>query len=73
VIAKLEEKQEETIYRIYLTDALKIIGENTAKFAGGSMISKRFCDIISNQKPEPEKTPEQILDDVIKNAGLEVI
>jgi hypothetical protein len=73
VIAKIEDMQEETIFRIYLTDALKIIGENTAKFAGGSMISKRFCDIICNQKTEPEKPVEQIIDEVIKNCGLEVV
>ena len=73
VIAKLEEKKEETAYRVYLTDALKIIGENTAKFNGGSVMSKRYYDLAFNEKQEPEKTAEQILDEVIKNAGLEVI
>ena len=60
-------------YRVYITDALKIISENSAKFAGGSMISARFYDIINEQnKHDEKKTGEEIVADIITRAGLEV-
>lgn len=61
------------IYQVYITDALKVIAENTAKFGGGSAITKRYFDMIDDRKPEPEKPVEQIIDEVIKNCGLEVV
>ena len=35
---------EERRYRAYLTDALMIITENTAKFAGGKHLTQRWVD-----------------------------
>lgn len=65
-------KYKDEIYRVYITDALKIIAENTAKFAGGSHLTKRYVEMIGIIKPEPKKTAEQIIDEVTKKAGLEV-
>lgn len=65
--------KREYLYRIYLTDALKLIADNTAKFVGGKSLTKRYFDMINDEKPKPEKSPEQIIDEVTKNAGLEVI
>ncbi len=47
-------------YRIYVTDSLKAIAENTSKYAGGSYMRIRFADIL-NPKPEETRTPEEII------------
>ena len=61
-------------YRIYLTDALRVLTENTAKFAGGSMINIRYFDVIDTQKKNPEKkTGDEIVVDIVKRAGLEIV
>lgn len=45
---------------MYLTDVLKIIGENTAKYAGGSYMKARYLD-ITNPKPQETRTPDEII------------
>lgn len=68
---KIKRWEEEKQYRYYLTDCLKLITENTAKFAGGSYISNRYEDIIDS-KPIIEKTGDEIASEIIINAGLHV-
>ena len=70
-IARYQSQQRDLAYRIYVTDCLRIIGENTAKMSGGSYITAGFMDAIS-QKPVDNRTGEEIVADVIKKAGLEV-
>lgn len=59
-------------YRVYVTDALKVIGENTAKYAGGNYLSARYTD-IAYPKPQDNRTGKEIAADVIKRAGLVVV
>lgn len=69
-------KQErDTAYRIYITDAMKLISENTAGLVGGKSMSKRFYEIAYNDETskQPEKSAEEIVEEVTKKAGLEVI
>ena len=40
-------------YQCYITDAVKMIAENTAKFASGVYPSKRYADVLF---PEPVET-----------------
>lgn len=47
-------------YRVYVTDALKLIAENTAKFSGGGYLKTRYYDVI-NPQPEETRTPEEII------------
>lgn len=68
----LESKTKETAYRIYVTDALKTIAENTAKYSGGSYPAKRYADIIKPGTVE-SRTGEEIAADAIKKAGLKVV
>lgn len=68
-IARANAEAKLTAYRIYVTDALMIIGENTAKFAGGNHLTRRYIESIS---PEDARTGEEIAADVIKRAGLVV-
>ena len=56
----LKKQMQEKAYRIYVTDALKAITENTAKHAGGSYIKARYLD-LENQSPEETRTPDEII------------
>ena len=73
VISKYKEQQKEMAYRIYVTECLRMITENTAKQGGGSYIHKPFADVIGNNKPKDERTAEEIIADISFRAGLEVI
>lgn len=57
---------------MYVTDALKIIGENTARYAGGSHMTQRWADVIT-PKNQDTRTGAEIAADVIKKAGLKVV
>ena len=50
---------------------LQIIAENTAKFAGGKTITKRFIDLIE-PKPQDTRSGDEIAIDFIKRAGLKI-
>ena len=71
-MARFNQHQRDLAYRIYVTDCLRIISENTAKMGGGSYITAKFADII-NPKPVDNRTGEEIAADIIKRAGIEVI
>lgn len=55
--------QHEKIYRMYLTDALKCISENTAKFAQGSAMSRRWIDLEEPRVLKETRSAEEIIDD----------
>lgn len=45
---------------MYVTDALKAVAENTAKYAGGGYIKARYIEIIE-PPPEETRTGEEIV------------
>lgn len=49
----------ELAYRFYVTDALRLITENTAK-QGGGYLTQKFRDII-RPVPEDTRTPEDVI------------
>lgn len=65
VIFKWQEREEEKLYRIYVTDCLKTLTDNTAKSSGGSYIKARYFDLI-NPPPEDERTPEEVKNYMLK-------
>lgn len=65
--AVLKRDEHAEAYRVYVTDALKIICENTARYAGGSCIEMRYIDLV-NPKPEDTRTG----DDVIEHMKLKL-
>ncbi len=71
-MARYQSQQRDLAYRIYVSDCLRIISENTAKIGGGSYITAKFADII-NPKPVDSRTGEEIAADIIKLAGIEVV
>lgn len=70
-MARLNERARDEAYRIYVTDALKITAENTARYAGGSYMRARYADAISPEKRD-ERSCEEITADVIARCGLVV-
>lgn len=68
----IKRQAEEESYKIYTAECLRIITENTAKMVGGSCVSVSFADII-NPKPVDIRTGEEIVAEIIKKAGLEVV
>ena len=70
-MARYQSQQRDLAYRIYVTDCLRIISENTAKMCGGSYITAKLADII-NPKLVDDRTGEEIAADIIKRAGIEV-
>ena len=60
VKARMQQSILDKTYRIYVTDSLKMISENTSKYAGGSSFAVRYCDVI--KKPVNEtRTSEEII------------
>lgn len=59
-------------YRAYTAECLRVLTENTAKYAGGSSIQLKYTDMI-NRKPRDARSGEEIAADVIKKCGLKVV
>lgn len=66
------DRKEQEAYRVYVTNTLKNIAENTAKYAGGGYPTNRYADIIK-RAPVDSRTGEEIAADVIKKCGLKVV
>lgn len=66
----LEDLHAET-YRVYVSDTLRIISENTARFGGGVYTKQRYYDVINPPKVDT-RTGDEIAADIIKRAGLKV-
>lgn len=71
-MARYKESRREVAYRIYVTDCLRMITENTAAMVNGVYTTKRYFDCISERKEEV-KPGEEILADVIQKAGLVMV
>ena len=63
VQARSKEDVLEKTYRIYVTDCLKLIAENTARYASGTTIGVRYADLIED-KPEETRTSDEVISDI---------
>lgn len=72
VLAQYRREQEDKAYRIYVTDTLRLISENTASSVGGKYITARFADVIAPPKEEDNRTCEEITAEIIARCGLVV-
>ena len=70
-MARLNERAKTEAYRIYVTGALRVVAENTARFASGNYIKARYADMIEPKKQD-NRTGDEIVADIIKRAGLVV-
>lgn len=69
---RIEDRAKREIFRSYLSDALKNIAENTAKYAGGNYPTARYADRVKPRKVD-NRSGEEIAVDVIKKCGLKVV
>lgn len=66
--AILKRDAETAACRIYITDALKNISENTARYSGGEYITKRYFNVINPPKEE-KRTADEIVEHMKKKLG----
>ena len=66
-MSKANQQAKDTAYRVYVTDCLKLIAENT----GNISLKLRYYDIIQPKKADT-RTGDEIVVDIIKRAGLVV-
>lgn len=67
----IAEQQKDAAYRIYVTDALRIVAENTAQYVGGNYIKARYADMIEPKKQD-SRTCEEITADIVARCGLTI-
>ena len=70
-MARLNEKARNDAYRIYVTDALRLVAENTARYASGDCIKARYADMIGPKKQD-NRTCEEITADIVARCGLTI-
>lgn len=62
VLQTIKKDNKKLLLETYITDALNLIAKNTAKFAGGSYMNKRYFDMVrEDNKREPEETGDEII------------
>ena len=67
VVSRLEKETLDKAYRIYVTDCLMLITENTAKaVAGGKSYIKRYIDFIKKEPEQDPRSGEEIIGDIKK-------
>jgi hypothetical protein len=59
-VSALKSKRDDELFRVYVTDALKSIAGNTARFNGGTEMNTRFKDILDPPE-EDDRTPDEII------------
>ena len=64
------EQSKVAAYRVYTAEALRIMTENTAKYAGGGYMKQKYSDMI-NPKPEETRTGQEIIN-MMKNKIAEI-
>ena len=70
-ISLFQKEQEDKAVKIYYAECIRIITENTAKMGGGSYITAKLADIIDTKQTD-NRTGDEIVEDIIKRAGLVV-
>ena len=68
-MSKVSQQAKDTAYRVYVTDCLKLIAENTANISRGQYMKVGYYDIIHQTKVDT-RTGDEIVEDIIKRAGL---
>ena len=68
---KIRQDAEKAVWEDYVAQCLRVITENTAKAVQGGYVTKEYRDIIHPQTSD--KTADEIIDELIANAEIEVI
>ena len=72
VLARAKQESTTKMYRVYVTDALQIISENTAMVIqqGGRYMAQRYADIVYADRTEQEedtRSCKEIVSDMWRN------
>ena len=62
-VSAFSKKQKERLYKIYVTDALKLISENTFGGNKRAAMSKRWIDIVEAKVIKETRSAEEIISD----------
>lgn len=54
----------EEVYRIYVTDCLLAIAQNTGRSIGSDIKAQRYIDLISNKANTDRRNANEIIDDM---------
>lgn len=66
--------QRQETYKIYVSDVLRILAENTAKIVGGGYIKKRYIELMEPEKCKKDnRSAQEIIDDVVNKSGIKVV
>ena len=73
-VARYNQNRRDMVYRIYVTDCLRIVTENTAKTAffatrgkvEAYSVNHRFADFLGMGAKEETRTPEEIISGIRK-------
>lgn len=68
----LKRQCDHDIFRNYIANGIQMISENTSKWFGGRYLTTSYNDII-NPKPVDERTGDEIVVDIVRNAGLKIV
>ena len=69
-VLHLRKMSEDEACRVYVTDALKAIADNTGKLVKeGVGMSKRFVDFINADNDEPSEDAEQKAEEIKSHIG----
>lgn len=68
----IKREMEGEIWRTYIAVCAQFLTENTAKAVGGKHLNISYYDLLK-AKPKDTRSAEDIVADVIRNAGLKVI
>jgi len=60
VRSRWSKRLRDQTYQVYVTDCLQTISENTARFAGGHHMTKRYYDIVNRTPEAPVQSEEEI-------------
>ena len=71
VLARAKQENETKMYRVYVTDSLQIISENTGMaIPKGRYMAQRYADIAYTDRTEQEEDPrtcKEIVTDMWRN------
>lgn len=59
---------EERLFKVYITDSLKILTENTAQQCGGKAINRRYADFVEKQ-PQETRSADEIISKIKSKLG----
>ena len=63
---------EQDIFRDYIANGIQMISENAARREGDRYLSLSYREVI-RQKPVDNRTGDEIVEDIIRRAGLTVV